>query len=376
MIKNKKIVFCIDSLEKGGAERVVSVLANSFIENNEVYIVTIVNEKIQYELNSKVELIELGKEGKKHTNKILKKILFIPNFIHRLRKMKKSFKNIEPDIIISFLPEACFFSIMANKRKYKIIVSDRNDPNQEYKTFLYKFLMKKLYPKADGYVFQTINAKEYFDNIINFKQKKYDIIVNPVNPDFKKCPLISVRKKNIVSVGRLTEQKNMELLIDSFYDICNKFPEYTLTIYGEGNKRDELEEKIKKLKLENRVFLPGVVNNLKDAIYDSTIFVMSSNYEGIPNALIEAMTLGLPVISTDCPCGGPRMFIKNGENGFLVEVNNRKKLAETMELLLENDDLREKIKKNATDIIKEVDINIINKKWDNFIKLVIGDEKI
>lgn len=373
MLENKKIVFCIVSLEKGGAERVVSVLANNFSKSNNVSIVTMVNEKVQYELNSNINLVELGKEGKKHKNIIIKKLLFIYNFLHRLKRMKETFDKIKPDIIISFLPEACFFSIIANKGKYKIILSDRNDPNQEYNNFIYKFLMKKLYPKANGYVFQTEDAKDYFNDIVDFEKKKYDIIVNPVNSDFKNKPIVTNRKKEIVSVGRLAEQKNIGLLIDAFNKINKEFPEYKLIIYGEGNMREKLQDKIDKLQLKDKVFLPGVVNNIKDKIYDASLFVMSSNYEGIPNALIEAMVLGLPVISTDCPCGGPKLFIKNGVNGYLINVGDKEELAKTMRLILLNNEVREKISKEASKIINIVDIDVINKKWENFISLIIKE---
>ena len=254
-----------------------------------------------------------------------------------------------------------------------MILSDRNDPKQEYSNFGYNFLMRKLYPRANGFVFQTKDAKEYFNEIIDFNKKEWNIIFNPVNPDFKNCKEIDVRKKKIVSVGRLTEQKNMELLINAFSKIYKEFPEYSLTIYGEGNKRTALEERIKELQLTEKVFLPGITNDIKEEIYDASLFVMSSNYEGMPNALIEAMVLGLPVISTDCPCGGPRMLIENAKNGYLVNVGNEHELSKIMKLILSDDELRENIGKEAKKIIDLVDIDIINKKWENFIGLIIKE---
>lgn len=371
MIKNKKIVFCIDSLVKGGAERVVSTLANNFAKDNEVTIVTILNKNVEYDLESNIALIELGKKIKKKRNKIANRINYMINSVDLVKKMRKNLNSIKPDIIITFLPEASFISILANKNKYKIIISDRNDPKQEYNNIIYKFLMKKLYPKADGYVFQTHDAKDYFNNIIDFNTNNYEIILNPVNPNFEDCPRFTERKTKIVSVGRLTEQKNMELLIDSFSKMCGEFPEYTLNIYGEGNKREELEQKIKKLNLENKVFLPGVKDDIKNEIYDASLFVMSSNYEGMPNALIEAMVLGLPVISTDCPCGGPRMLIENEKNGYLVKVGDKAELVKTMRLVLSNEIIKENIGKEATKIANLVNINVVNTKWREFIEKII-----
>lgn len=374
-MKNKKIIFCIDSLGKGGAERVVSTLANELSQNNQVSIITLVNEQVAYELNENVNLIELGKLKYNSKGKSFKKVKSLYNLIYRTRELRKCFNRIKPDIIISFLPEASFLTVYANRKKYKLIISDRNDPNHEYQTFIYKKLVRILYPKADGYVFQTFDAKNYFNNIIDFKKKKYEIIVNPVNEKFINYPISKSKEKKIVSVGRLTEQKNIDLLIDSFSDIEKDFPEYTLTIYGDGNMREHLSNKIKSLNLENKIAMPGIVNNIQENIIDASLFVMSSDYEGIPNALIEAMTLGLPVISTDCPCGGPRMFIENEKNGFLISVGSRKELANTMKKVLSDDNLKNRIGKNAKDIVELVNPSVINSKWENFINAVIGDDK-
>lgn len=374
-MKNKKIIFCIDSLGKGGAERVVSTLANELSQNNQVSIITLVNEQVAYELNENVNLIELGKLKYNSKGKSFKKVKSLYNLIYRTRELRKCFNRIKPDIIISFLPEASFLTVYANRKKYKLIISDRNDPNHEYQTSIYKKLVRILYPKADGYVFQTFDAKNYFNNIIDFKKKKYEIIVNPVNEKFINYPISKSKEKKIVSVGRLTEQKNIDLLIDSFSDIEKDFPEYTLTIYGDGNMREHLSNKIKSLNLENKIAMPGIVNNIQENIIDASLFVMSSDYEGIPNALIEAMTLGLPVISTDCPCGGPRMFIENEKNGFLIPVGSRKELANTMKKVLSDDNLKNRIGKNAKDIVELVNPSVINSKWENFINAVIGDDK-
>ena len=374
-MKNKKIIFCIDSLGKGGAERVVSTLANELSQNNQVSIITLVNEQVAYELNENVNLIELGKLKYNSKGKSFKKVKSLYNLIYRTRELRKCFNRIKPDIIISFLPEASFLTVYANRKKYKLIISDRNDPNHEYQTFIYKKLVRILYPKADGYVFQTFDAKNYFNNIIDFKKKKYEIIVNPVNEKFINYPISKSKEKKIVSVGRLTEQKNIDLLIDSFSDIEKDFPEYTLTIYGDGNMREHLSNKIKSLNLENKIAMPGIVNNIQENIIDASLFVMSSDYEGIPNALIEAMTLGLPVISTDCPCGGPRMFIENEKNGFLISVGSRKELANTMKKVLSDDNLKNRIGKNAKDIVELVNPSVINSKWAYFINAVIGDDK-
>lgn len=365
-LKDKKIIFSIVSMEKGGAERVVATLANTLCENNDVSIITLVHGKIQYSVNEKVNTICLA-TGKKNRNKLLKFVFFPVNFLKRCLKMKKIFKNEKPDIIISFLPESCFLTAFLKDKNSKLIISDRNDPKVEYKDFKYNFLMKKLYPKADGYVFQTNEAKEYFEKFIDFKTKKWSIILNPVNPVFLNKVYEGEKVKKIVSVGRLQEQKNQKLLIEAFSIISNKFPEYGLYIYGEGPLRFDLENKIKELKLDEKVFLPGAVDNIGEEIKDARLFIMTSIYEGMPNALIEAMVLGLPVISSDCPCGGPKMLIENEKNGYLFKNNNIEDLICKIELLLNNEEKCREIGYEASKIVRLVNSNKINKEWEKII---------
>lgn len=373
MVTDKKIVFVIDSMGKGGAERVMSILANHFSNQNEIYIVTLINDKVDYQLNDSIKIIKLSELVNQKQLPILKKIFLPIRFMKKYNGLKKLIKNINPDLIISFLPDSSFLSVLANKKKCKLLISDRNDPKIEYKKALNKLFMKKLYPKADAFVFQTADAKEYFNNIINFNKKDYKVIFNPVNPKFIRERYNGIRKKEIVTVGRLSEQKNHNLLIDSFDKIKDKYPDYVLKIYGDGELREELQEKISDLNLTHRVLLQGVANNVEKEIYDSDLFILSSNYEGMPNALIEAMCLGLTVVSTDCPCGGPKSLI-NDKNGILVPVNDEKKLMGAIDKVLSNAELRNSLGSEASNISKLVNPNVILSEWNNLIAKVIGDE--
>ena len=157
---------------------------------------------------------------------------------------------------------------------------------------------------------------------------------------------IEGKRKNIVSVGRLHEQKNQELLIRAFAKISDKV-EDNLIIYGQGELREKIEKLIVELKMETRVKLGGIIENVPDAIIGSNLFVLSSNYEGSPNALLEAIALGIPAISTDCPCGGPKEIIEDGENGFLVPVGDVDAMAEKMLYVLK---------------LSQEEINLISKK--------------
>ena len=343
-------------------------------ENNDVEILTVFNSEVEYKLDSNIcvsslenNYIDLHKFNVKKGN--ISKLFM---FFKRAKLIKKKIKKINPDIIISFLPYTSFLVLKsANKIKKPIIVSVRNDPKEEYKSKVYNLFMKKLYPKASGFVFQTEDAKDYFKDIINVRTK---IIPNPINPLFMDA-YKGKRKKEIVSVGRLCSQKNHEMIIKAFSKIANKYPEYNLIIYGEGDLRESLENLITNENLENKVFLPGIENDIKSKIYNSSLFILSSNYEGMPNALMEAMALGLPVISTDCPCGGPKFLIDNGKNGILVKVGDVDVLANKIEMILENEVFADNLGENASKISEKLNPSNINNEWYEFIRIIAKIQK-
>lgn len=367
-----KICFTINSLAKGGAERVMSCLANEFIKENEIDIITLTNVEIAYELDTKIKVIPLGnKKHNSYESKRENKIIKAFKVLDRVKKMKKTLKKVKPDLIISFLPEANFITLLAKNKKQKIIISDRNDPKIEFASKIYRFLFGRLFRNVDGFVFQTEDAKEFYNENIDMKNKVNKIIYNPINNSFLVKNYSINRNNEIVSVGRLTEQKNFRLLIEAFSDISDEIPDYKLLIYGEGDQREELEKLIKEKNMSNKIILKGVTKNVKEKIYNASLFVLSSRFEGMPNALIEAMSLGLPVVATDCPCGGPKKLITNGENGFLVKNNNKKELEEAIKKIINDKELSERLQKNAIKIQKLVEPQKVFSEWKNIIYDVI-----
>lgn len=357
-----KVMLCINQLSKGGAERVVTNLANYLSNNHKVTIVSVRDQGIAYDINKNVKIYFL--DNKKAKNPI-KKIL------NRVNKLNTIIKKEKVEAILSFLPMASFLSLFLKKRrKTKVIVSVRNDPKVEYKKIQDFIAMKILYPLADGFVFQTEDARKYFNKKI---QNKSAIILNSLNPDFIMDSYKGKREKTIVSVGRLSSQKNHLLLIKAFEKINNDFPEHKLIIYGEGEKREELESYIKEKNLTNFISLPGIENDIKNKIYKSNLFVLSSNYEGLPNALIEALALGIPCISTNCPCGGPKSLIKDDYNGLLTEVGNVDMMAHKIKYILKNEDFAKKIGINASKIKDKLNPNIINKEWEDYLNKIINN---
>ena len=354
---NMRILFCIGCMNKGGAERVIANLANYFSNQNEVAIAITIKDTSKYELDKNISFYTLDQE--KNVNTII-----IKN-IKRINKLNSIINEFKPDIIVSFLPEPSYRVLTLRiLKKIPVIVSVRNDPKIEYKSFINKIMMKILYPLADGFVFQTEEEKKYFSKKI---QKKSVVIPNPIADEFIVSPFSGEREMTIVNVGRLTKQKNQYNLIKAFYIFQKKHDTYKLFIYGDGELKEELNNLISELGLKEKVFLKGNVDNIKESIYKSNIFVLSSDYEGMPNALMEAMALGIPCISTDSPCGGPKFLIDNEENGLLVPINDVNSLANAMDYLAENKNIATKLGNNANKIGKELKCEKINKKWIDYI---------
>lgn len=365
----KKIAFFVDSLSKGGAERVVSNLVNYFskFDKYKVDLIILNQKEIEYEINKNVTIHYILNSNNINSKECLAKK--IKNLYLKLKNTRNIVKEIEADAIVSFLPDSCFLSLAMKRKRDKVIISVRNDPKIEYKSIKNKILMKLLYPKCDGVVFQTEEAKNYFNNII---KSNSEIIANPINEDFIISPYEGARRKEIVSVGRLEKQKNFATLIYAFNSFYKENKSYKLIIYGEGKERKNLQKIIDNLGLNEVVKLPGKVDDVKERIYDATAFVLSSLYEGMPNSLMEAMAMGMPVISTDCPCGGPRFLIKQNVSGILVPVENVNLLAEAIQKVATDLDFQQKLSYNAAKISNELNPTKISRKWEEYIERVIN----
>lgn len=360
-----KIMFCIGSMAQGGAERVIANLSNELVKKNDVSIVSTVVGKPFYTIDKKINYYTLDTENLKEN--------LICRTIRRTRKLRKIIKEERPDIAISFLPEPTFRLLIAKFfLRIKTIISVRNDPNILYNSFVKKIIVKLLYPTSDGYVFQTDDAKKWFPKKIQSVAK---VIPNPINENFICKPYEGIRENSIVCVARLVKQKNHKMLINAFKDIAKVHPEYTLKLFGDGPCKEELMEQVKQLELQSKVKFMGEVHNIKEEIYRSSIFVLPSDYEGMPNALMEAMALGVPCISTDCPIGGPKFLINNKENGLLFDVGDKKGLVDSIKYIIENDDFAKKIGNKANKICSTLSPDKINLQWEKYIMEVINEKK-
>lgn len=347
----KRFVFFIASLGKGGAERVVSTLTRKMAEEgHSVEILLYMDSTPFYETDSRVRISSVQRETK--TNNILRNILWMRRYFER-----------NADVVISFLAVfniLCILSLAFSK--IPLIVADRSDPRQTPVNKLLRILRNFLYRFSDRVVVQTQNNKEYFSKAV---QKKCDVIANPVDlGKISPGAAVKAKKENIiVTAGRLIKVKNHPLLIKAFAKIHKEFPEYSLVIYGEGNCRDELEKLISNLNLEKCVFLPGSEKNLYEKECSAELFVLSSDCEGMPNALLEAMCLGLPVVSTDV--SGAPDIIENGVNGFLVPKGDLDGLTDSIRRMLEDSSIRRRCSENATELAQRLSVEKIYRQWIN-----------
>lgn len=311
-----KIMFYINAIHHGGAERVMCNLATQFSERGyDCVLLTSFRDSWEYGHGARVRRKTLF-ESKPKGN-------FIARNLSLTRALRQELKREKPDVLVSFMAEPNFRAIIASMGlKNKVVISVRNDPNREYSNLFTRVLAKTLFRLADGVVFQTEDAKKWFPKSI---QKKSKIIFNQVDEVFYNTKYEGERH-DVVTTGRLVPQKNHKLLICAFADIADQVPD-NLIIYGEGELRSELEALIAELHMENRIFLPGGIKNVADTIKSAKLFVLSSDYEGMPNSLMEAMALGIPCISTDCPCGGPRMLLCENAEYCLTRINDCKQLS-------------------------------------------------
>ena len=225
--------------------------------------------------------------------------------------------------------------------------------------------MRKItYSTADGCVFQTKQAQDYYKNILKCESI---IIRNPLSKNFNIKPYNGKRDKKIVCTARLSKEKNQQFLIKTFSKIKDKYKDYRLEIYGEGPTRDNLQKLIDELNINNRVKLMGRKKNIIDCIQDSSIFVLPSNSEGMPNALLEALALGIPSISTDCPIGGPADIIDNNENGILIPMNNQDALISAIEKIITDKKFANKISKNGTAVAESFATEKVCNEWEDYL---------
>lgn len=362
-----KIVFHINSLEQGGAERVVSNLAAQFVQDGyNVLIATEWQVENEFVIDKRIKRVHVGLHPEDESApRVLK-------YYKRIRYLKDFLQKEQPDLLICFAKKVNYRGLIASIRtKIPVIVSVRTTPVGHYDSKADSLLIRWLFPKAAGCVFQTEGARDFFAQGVRENSR---IILNPINDKYIGRSRQGQRTREIVHVGRLVDFKNQLMLIKAFAKVHEKYPEYTLKIYGgdshDGTK-ERLESCIKECKVLENVVLKGASDDLAREIENAAFFVFTSDWEGLPNAVMEAMALGLPVISTDCPCGGPGTLIEHGVNGLLIPIKDQTALEQAMLLLIENPESAEQMGNNARKIQDRANAQAIYRQWKEYAEEVI-----
>ena len=360
-----KIGFLISDLNAGGAERATSSLANYFSQNgHSVEIITFKDIESFYPLDDEVQHLRLGFD-EIDLSLSLKRIF---GAFKRMMKIRSFVKKRKLDVLIGMSFSMTWYTVIATKfTKTKSIGTERNNPYKYKATKINSFLRKFFYKLCDGYVFQTKKASLFFTD----KLKKRDIIIpNAIfNKTVYELTPPAERERLICAVGRLNKQKRFDILIDAFASIEKKIPEYKMIIFGEGELRSELEERIASYSLDGRIFLPGTDQQSVKVVNRAEVFVLSSDLEGMPNVLMEAMAMGVPCVSTRCDMG-PEELIENRENGILVDVGSTQQIADAILEIINDSSLSDKLSSNARKLLSTHSIDAISEKWLTFLKKI------
>ena len=353
VLDRKTVFVLISSLSGGGAERVGTVLASELSADYHVVILYTYKSKAKvcYQLSPDVDLmcVPFFFGQKRPPGKML------TGLIRLLKKRQNAYVSIS----LTYNPNIINVGSRAND---KIICSERNSPLKHWQDSFRFDKIQSIYEQADHVVFQSSVVRDVFNKKI---QSHCSILPNPVGVSCLRKPETEHR---IVTCGRLHPQKNQELLIRAFYQFRNIHPEYTLSIYGEGELRLTLQDLIQSLNLQDSVRLEGRSPHVHEDIADAEIFVLSSDYEGLSNALLEAMMMGFPCISTDCE--GSTDVIENDVNGLLVSRGSEEELLSAMLLMAEHEAEREEMGRKAMQTAERFKREKVVEEWRKLIETV------
>lgn len=351
-----RILLIGGGLGTGGTERALSMLANKFAEQNLiVQILTAYRTEIFYDIDNRIK-ITMPKLKRERTNKII----YFFYLVYFLRiEIKKSKSEIIFTLNDWINPVVVFASICLSK---KVIISERTSPNRDLGIF-HRIMKKVFYRFVDGAIAQTTDAQKSVARLLDISKVK--VIPNPVNII---DTVSDIKQKYIISVGRLSSEKGHLILLKAFAKITDQ--NWTLHLVGDGPERNNLETEAEKLGVPNRVIFHGHLKNFNQLLGESEIFVLPSFYEGFPNALLEAMSVPLACISSNC-VAGPSDIIEHGKNGMLVETGNVDELAAAIERLIADKELRENIAKEAYKVRETYKFDKIANQYLDFIQKTV-----
>lgn len=362
-----KILFISRGLGIGGAQKILAFVANRCVDAGyDVTIISLTDNEPTLKIRDEIKIDYAGYNP--DIVNPLRKIFYKLSFLKKLRKM---IRDSKPDLIVTFMADVLRIAVLSSTGlKIPIIGSERANPLRYTKKQYLKY--SKAYRKCNAVVFQTQRAASVFDK--NIRNKSL-VIPNPCIPRLKPIePYTGIRRKVITAAGRLENQKRFDILISAFSKVVKKHPDYQLHIYGEGDQRGTLQDRIEQLSLNKNVVLKGAVKDVFTEVSNCTAFVLSSDYEGIPNVLIEALSIGIPCISTDCEPGGPRLLFDDGRRGILVPTGDIDSMANAICNYIENPKLANQFGELGKEVNKEFAPDTIAQQWLDTVELVLGSK--
>lgn len=353
-----KLLFIIDILTYGGAPKILCEIASAMKSYGHSVII--------YSYASLYSQIEIPTGIVYLSGKPYNKSKMFKHFC-KIFDVRRTIKHQKPDIIVSFMPYPSIISILSSiGLRTKVIISERGDP-AVYGGFI-KRIGHFIIAHASGAVFQTQEARSFYTGAIYDKSV---VIPNPVTLKKSQQIPFNERKNEISFVGRFyVSQKRQDVMLKAFNLIYESHPDYKLVFYGDGEDEAMIKEKAQEFPCSKNIIFFGKVDNISDKLSKSKIFVLASDYEGIPNALIEGMCLGLPCVSTDCTPGGARLLIQDGYNGFIVPRGDYKKIAQKCHQIIQEDIRSDIIGRRAQEVYTRFSPDVIYPIWNQYITKV------
>ena len=359
---SRRMTLIISSLGRGGSERVMAMLANHWhATGHEVTLVTLDSEQSDvYQIHPGIQRVALGLMQESRGL-----LSAIRNNFKRIRRLRWAIRDSHPEVVISFIDQMNVLTLLAcSGLNIDVVISERINPTRHDIGRIWSMMRRLTYPRCKTLVVQSERIRKHIGTA--FGARSIAVIPNAVE---KMEPFPAEREsaeKRILAMGRLVPQKGFDLLIESFSRLAEKFPDWSLTILGEGPERRKLEELIQQKHLADRILLSGWLNNPQDTLKQSDLFVLSSRFEGFPNALLEAMACGLPVISFDCD-SGPADIIRDGVDGILVPAENVESLTAAIERLLSDSEQRKQLSLRAAEVTNRFSTARLFERWEQVI---------
>jgi glycosyltransferase involved in cell wall biosynthesis len=351
-----KILFVLGGLSAGGTEKTVHMLAHHRqLEGDKVFVAALSGTPNSSYLKYSPDISVLCPSGYENANQRRPMRLF-----RRITFIRQLIKETKPDLIVSFLSKVNIAAIISSLGlNIPIIISERNNPLEQNKSFLVPSLMRILYPLADCIVMQTGESCA----LLSPKARKKSLVIpNAVKP-YRTTKPNGAGGNRIVAAGRLTHQKGFDLLIDAFAVVASSIPDASLVIYGAGKDQEDLQKQIERLNLANRAKLAGLSDQPQSWVSAGDIFVLPSRFEGFPNVLLEALSAGLPVIAFDC-AWGPADILEDGKDGLLVKAGDTTGLAQAIERVIKDKDLRQHLAEEGSLKSRKFSVESVFKRWD------------